>query len=1271
MQAVDEYTDYSCSTSIERLARDVETALRNWHVHESDRHVSVRDKESQQLSPMQRGVSAATASVIASPTGKRHLPHEDVIRTTAISWNISYYRVDGMKISANVDLDLTLWDGPALRRTNLTSSATCFDATKSKHATKEGDLPYSLQRLSFLNELPHALFDDLSALFGIGQHITLTPKQPDHIDGDLLNHLAESLWQRHTQPRTAVPALLQVLSSWLQTALNMAVTSCQCILPVFGIWGCYRKKPPLLQQNNFTTHRGVLTPLWLRAIPEMEQTWQRYQNRQRKFRNRRSTVHVNTQYAAPIVAGHLLADESVAASFSLQILPASLSTWNTTDRPLRWSTWARLLQRHTQTKEVALWVARHIYVWDKPPVYSRHRLLLEPNVSYDDLYNAWRRDRVQNANVNLTTESVDEYRAECRALVLDILDQAWGAKAKREPLWGPHDDPVAAVHVTVSWNDRSLGTDGEQPLLALPLKTRSKRNMTESDLIDAEQTMEESLLDPKKPSSFAVQVYYDHETPQTPLAATQRCVLAALIRTATLPEETMLSHLVDETLMDRWDGSAGNVVAMNLGNKAHVSQLTQALVAAMDWTHASEDMIETWQADEIIDSIMDGCLTLRFPSPPDVVFTDSAPPIDHAFKPILKSAYPGRLLSILFSHMARVRSPSSMARVWKMFVLELRRRWDARESLPNMTYIPGLDPPQNEANSKRCFSSIGVWASLSAQVNSSEPDPDDINCLIGQKLQVFNLCLESAVASEIREVEQIEKRQRLESSDDTTINSFGLAPRTILKSTGTRAETFSQPGDAKPTNTLSSASRHSDAKQAATIATTRTLFHGSMVDGMPEIESPDRSLDDDTSTVLTCQFFDAEEVDEVLFSSNMSRVDMEKSSLGSIDHTQVRERKGARCPMKNINLLETGDQLYAPYLQRPYPLTDDVITQRRMMLLKQKSSGKASSTVLRRMEVAHLLQKPKLLSDMQAFKAANPNAIFQDFVNWYGNPRDPLEEYEESLSLALRPGTSDTIETKLDKAKEGIYVLSMTRDFWTGTWKEAKPLSASFQEPLFDATMTVEMMLDFLETLHPATLLCQIMAVNLTAAYFTLSISAGEATNIESVMAALEYLRGKVEQACQLISVDTTAGSGPREKGEDESKDVSCRIVSVESLSACENACVAIGEAEFIISKAKSLLHKFPGQYQFVECILKNPEGCVTDLCGENGRRDILKAIVEQQQRVTGTTLSVPPVPFAREYVLRNYDETKPCQLAVRQSNIGLDGACNGLVLALGKCIRE
>ena len=48
MRSTDEYVDYSCSTPLEILSRDVETLLRKWHVVQgSDRHVSFHSSQSQ------------------------------------------------------------------------------------------------------------------------------------------------------------------------------------------------------------------------------------------------------------------------------------------------------------------------------------------------------------------------------------------------------------------------------------------------------------------------------------------------------------------------------------------------------------------------------------------------------------------------------------------------------------------------------------------------------------------------------------------------------------------------------------------------------------------------------------------------------------------------------------------------------------------------------------------------------------------------------------------------------------------------------------------------------------------------------------------------------------------------------------------------------------------------------------------------------------------------------------------------------------------------
>ena len=57
-------------------------------------------------------------------------------------------------------------------------------------------------------------------------------------------------------------------------------------------------------------------------------------------------------------------------------------------------------------------------------------------------------------------------------------------------------------------------------------------------------------------------------------------------------------------------------------------------------------------------------------------------------------------------------------------------------------------------------------------------------------------------------------------------------------------------------------------------------------------------------------------------------------------------------------------------------------------------------------EGAHLrarMQSACLLSDMEAFKAANPGCVLGDFVRWY-SPRDWLEEEKDDEGKVTRKG---------------------------------------------------------------------------------------------------------------------------------------------------------------------------------------------------------------------------------------------------------------------------
>lgn len=66
--------------------------------------------------------------------------------------------------------------------------------------------------------------------------------------------------------------------------------------------------------------------------------------------------------------------------------------------------------------------------------------------------------------------------------------------------------------------------------------------------------------------------------------------------------------------------------------------------------------------------------------------------------------------------------------------------------------------------------------------------------------------------------------------------------------------------------------------------------------------------------------------------------------------------------------------------------------EKQKKLMASKAANEEKVSIQSRIAISQRLQKPKLLSDMSSFKAANPGALFEDFVLWYGNPENPLNE---------------------------------------------------------------------------------------------------------------------------------------------------------------------------------------------------------------------------------------------------------------------------------------
>ena len=174
-----------------------------------------------------------------------------------------------------------------------------------------------------------------------------------------------------------------------------------------------------------------------------------------------------------------------------------------------------------------------------------------------------------------------------------------------------------------------------------------------------------------------------------------------------------------------------------------------------------------------------------------------------------------------------------------------------------------------------------------------------------------------------------------------------------------------------------------------------------------------------------------------------------------------------------------------------------------------------------RIAIAQRLQKPKLLSDMSSFMAANNGAIFEDFVRWYGNPENPLHEEISGetarRALEYRSGLPPYEARTLvpEEASEAIAILMSLRAFWEDTWEEAEdagPCPASDQEPLFDPHSAVEMVLHSFETMHPALLTNHVLAIGLSNALFVLGRASVPAGRVGSVARGLLRLEAAVDE---------------------------------------------------------------------------------------------------------------------------------------------------------------
>ncbi|PON59890.1 Rab3 GTPase-activating protein catalytic subunit [Parasponia andersonii] len=181
-------------------------------------------------------------------------------------------------------------------------------------------------------------------------------------------------------------------------------------------------------------------------------------------------------------------------------------------------------------------------------------------------------------------------------------------------------------------------------------------------------------------------------------------------------------------------------------------------------------------------------------------------------------------------------------------------------------------------------------------------------------------------------------------------------------------------------------------------------------------------------------------------------------------------RRGSAGVAESMKLLKSYQSMHVPYTQDAPLMTEDMHEER---LQAVEAFGDS-------FDFSAQLEKEILSSDMSAFKAANPDAVFEDFIRWHspGDWENGIEGSESSKSFA-----EDNWPPQGRLSKR----MSEQGNMWRNIWNDAHALPASEQKPLLDPNREGEKILHYLETVRPHQLLEQMVCTAFRASADTLN----------------------------------------------------------------------------------------------------------------------------------------------------------------------------------------
>ncbi|XP_076800537.1 rab3 GTPase-activating protein catalytic subunit-like isoform X1 [Clavelina lepadiformis] len=546
---------------------------------------------------------------------------------------------------------------------------------------------------------------------------------------------------------------------------------------------------------------------------------------------------------------------------------------------------------------------------------------------------------------------------------------------------------------------------------------------------------------------------------------------------------------------------------------------------------------------------------------------------------------------------------SALAQVWHVFVSELRTMLDNGECLP------GID--------------------------SSKPDLN--TCLLHQKLQMLNCCIQRKVLREQRsprsssEVDFKVNPSFVDISEDLTESNNHnnhMATDESKNETTPLKEVDKYDGNLETSENAAASSNHSE-RLSSNDSRGKFSVQSDDEDEFFECES-DIDLGDTEQKHITSgdqhqEISEQQSLDQVSFTVNsnktedgaiISRDDVEhstnenKDSMVDIDVSYPAE--GRLKPCDDLNLLHCNSSLFIPHTQDHAPVTEDQLEEQAEVFSKLGDTKEGS-------KVRAKMQSASLRSDMEAFKSANPGCVLEDFVRWY-SPRD-----FENGELSQR--------------------MKIPQNLWVTTWKSAKPVPAHRQKRIFDDTKEAEKVLHFLTNLKPAEAAQMLIPVCTHEALLVLRLASDA---MKESLPSLPLICNQIEaRAAQIFKQWHMYGSVANQF-QPWTKDIQTKV---------EDLFRQITFAETMIERARSLQHKFRNLGDmaqvnaFVRQLLEHPEvpldeaavgpvGCIIKYYFQNQQNIVVEAessLSSEQSEDVRLPKEIPPLPkpAGREFIIR------------------------------------